>query len=66
MRFRFIDQTKKEFPVSLLCHVTAANQSGYFSRKDRAASRRQRDDLVMLTYMRTAWSLSNKTYSSRA
>jgi len=59
MRFRFIDQAKKEFPASRLCHVMGVSQSGYFSWKDRAASRRQRDDLVMLAHMRTAWSLSN-------
>lgn len=64
MRFRFIDQAKKEFPASRLCHVMGVSQSGYFSWKDRAASRRQRDDLVMLAHMRTAWSLSNETYGS--
>jgi len=64
MRFRFIDQAKKEFPASRLCHVMGVSQSGYFSWKDRPASRRQRDDLVMLAHMRTAWSLSNETYGS--
>ncbi len=64
MRFRFIDQAKKEFPASRLCHVMGVSQSGYFSWKDRPASRRQRDDLVMLAHMRTAWSLSNESYGS--
>lgn len=64
MRFRFIDEAKKEFPASRLCHVMGVSQSGYFSWKDRAASRRQRDDLVMLAHMRAAWSLSNETYGS--
>lgn len=60
MRFRFIDQAKKEFPASRLCHVMGVSQNGYFSLKDRAASRRQRDGLVMLAHMRAAWSLSNE------
>lgn len=64
MRFRFIDEAKKEFPASRLCHVMGVSQSGYYSWKHRAASRRQRDDLVMLAHLRTAWSLSNETYGS--
>ena len=54
MRFRFIDQAKNEFSASRLCHVTGVSQSVYFAWKDRPASRRQRDDLVMLAYMRSA------------
>lgn len=64
MRFRFIDQAKNEFPASRLCHVMGVSQSGYFSWKDRPASRRQRDDMVILAHMRSAWSLSNETYGS--
>ena len=64
MRFRFIDQAKKEFPASRLCRLMGVSQSGYFAWKDRPASRRQRDDLVMLVHVRSAYSLSNETYGS--
>lgn len=64
MRFRFINQAKKQFPLSRLCHVMGVSQSGYFAWKDRPASRRQRDDLVILAHMHSAWSLSNETYGS--
>lgn len=64
MRFRFIDQAKKEFPASRLCHFMGVSQSGYFAWKKRPASRRQRDDMVMLAHVRSAYSLSNETYGS--
>ncbi len=64
MRFRFIDQAKKDFPASRLCRLMGVSQSGYFAWKDRPASCRQRDDLVMLAHVRSAYSLSNETYGS--
>ena len=62
MRFRLIDQAKKEFPVHRLCKVLDVSQSGYFAWKDRPASRRRRDDMVLLAHVRSAFSLSNGTY----
>ena len=64
MKFHFLDQAKKEFPVSRLCYLMGVSQSGYFAWKDRPVSRRQRADLVMLAHIRSAWSLSNGTYGS--
>lgn len=64
MRFRFIDQAKKEFPAYRLCHLMGVSQSGYFAWKARPASRRQHDDMVMLTHIRSAYFLSNETYGS--
>ena len=64
MRFQIIDRAKKEFPVHRLCRVLGVSQSGYFAWKDRPASRRQRDDMVMLAHVRSAFALSNGTYGS--
>ena len=46
MRFRLVDQAKKEFPVHRLCKVLGVSQSGYFAWKDRPASWRQRQDVI--------------------
>ena len=64
MRFRFIDVARKDFPVQRLCRVLGVSPSGYFAWKSRPASRRQRDDMVMLAHVRTAFALSNGTYGS--
>ncbi len=64
MRFQLIDAAKKEFPVQRLCKVLGVSQSGYFAWKSRPASRRQREDLVLLAHVRSAFQLSNETYGS--
>jgi len=64
MRFTFIDAAKEEFPVQRLCKVLGVSQSGYFAWRSRPASRRQRDDLVLLAHVRSAFVLSNGTYGS--
>ena len=64
MRFRLIDAAKEEFPVRRLCKVLGVSQSGYFAWRSRPACRRQRDDLVLLAHVRSAFRLSNETYGS--
>ena len=64
MRFKLVDAAKKEFPVQRLCKVLGVSQSGYFAWQSRPASRRQREDLVLLAHVRSAFALSNGTYGS--
>ena len=64
MRFQLIDAAKEEFPVQRLCKVLGVSQSGYFAWRGRPACRRQREDLVLLTHVRSAFALSNATYGS--
>ena len=64
MRFELIDEAKKEFPVLRLCTVLDVSPSGYFTWKNRPASRRQREDLVLLAHVRSAFCLSHETYGS--
>ena len=64
MRFQLIDAAKKEFPVQRLCKVLGVSESGDFAWKDRPASRRQREDMVLLAHVRSAFALSNGTYGS--
>jgi len=64
MRFTLIDQAKTAFPVHRLCSVLGVSQSGYFAWKGRPACRRQRDDMVLLAHVRSAFAHSNGTYGS--
>jgi putative transposase len=64
MRFRLIDAAKKDFPVQRLCKVLDVSASGYLAWKERPACRRQRDDMVLLARVRSAFALSNGTYGS--
>jgi len=64
MRFQLVDRAKKDFPVHRLCKVLGVSQSGYFAWKDRPASRRQREDMILLAHVRSAFALSNGAYGS--
>ncbi len=64
MRFALIDAEKAEFPVRTMCRVLDVSESGFFAWKGRPASQRQRDDMVYLAHIRTAFVLSNRTYGS--
>ena len=54
MRFALIDQAKNEFPVQRLCKVLGVSQSGYFAHRNRPASKRQHEDMVLLAHVRSA------------
>src|SRR4051794_41731300 len=64
MRFALIDGAKAEFPVHRLCRVLGVSQSGYFAWRGRSACRRQRDDMVLLAHVRSAFAVSHGTYGS--
>jgi putative transposase len=64
MRFARIDGAKAEFPVHRLCRVLGVSQSGYFAWRGQLVCRRQRDDMVLLAHVRSAFALSSGTYGS--
>ena len=64
MRFALIDGAKVQFPVHRLCRVLGVSQSGYFAWRGRPTCRRQRDDMVLLAHVRSAFAVSNGTYGS--
>jgi putative transposase len=64
MKFQFIDTAKESFPVTRLCQVLEVSPSGYFAWRSRPASPRQREDLVLLAHIRSAFARSHGTYGS--
>src|SRR4051812_3113405 len=64
MRFELIDVGSEAFPVKRLCQVLEVSPSGYFAWRGRPASPRQREDLVVLAHIRSAFARSNETYGS--
>lgn len=64
MSFDFIEAEKASFPISRMCRVFGVSQSGFFSWRDRPACHRQRQDMVYLAHVRTAFALSNGSYGS--
>ena len=64
MRFQLIDASKADIPVAQSCHLLGVSQSGYYAWRNRPASRRQHEDMVLLAHIRSAFALSNETYGS--
>lgn len=64
IRFQLIDASKALVPIRVSCRLLRVSQSGYYAWKHRPASKRQRDDMVLLAHIRNAFSLSNETYGS--
>ncbi len=62
MIFGFIEAEKASFPINRMCRVLGVSQSGFFDWQDRPACRRQRQVMVYLAHIRTAFALSNGTY----
>lgn len=64
MSFAFIEAEKASFPISHMCQTLGVSQSGFFAWRERPACQRQRQDMVYLAHIRTAFALSNGTYGS--
>jgi putative transposase len=64
MSFAFIEAEKASFPIHRMCDVLGVSQSGFFAWRDRPACQRQRQDMIYLAHIRTAFALSNGTYGS--
>ncbi len=64
MRFKLIDEAKKQFPVHRLCNVLDVSESGYFAWKHRKPSQPQLNDMVALAHIRSQFKLSHETYGS--
>jgi transposase InsO family protein len=64
MRFRLIDAKKAQIPIRRACRLLGISESGFYAWRHRPASRRQREDMVILAHIRNAFALSNETYGS--
>jgi putative transposase len=64
MSFALIDAEKAGLSIETACGVLNVSVSGYYAWKERKASARQTNDMVMLAHIRAEFSTSNSTYGS--
>lgn len=62
MRFAFVEKHRKSIPTERLCRIVDVTSRGYRAWRDRPASRRQREDLVLLAHIREQHRLSLNSY----
>jgi putative transposase len=64
MSFALIDAKKAEVSVETGCAALGVSVSGFYAWKNRPASARQSDDMIMLAHIRAEFATSNETYGS--
>jgi putative transposase len=64
MKYEFIKTNVSEFPVAKMCEILEISRSGYYARKDRGESKRNRSNRRILVEIQTAFKRSQQTYGS--
>ena len=64
MRFRFIEDHRDEFSVSLMCKVLEVSKSGYYAWRDRPPSKREMANQELAREIEKVFMASGETYGS--
>lgn len=64
MRYRFIEDQRNDYPVTLLCQVMQVARSGYYNWRKQPLSPRKMADLVLLQHIRDIFEEGRQTYGS--
>ena len=62
MRFAFIEEHRKHFPVDRLCRMLNVTSRGFRAWYSRPVSQRQRNDIILLAHIREQYHLSLGSY----
>ncbi len=64
MRYRFIDEHKKAWPVNLMCGVLSVSRSGYYDWTGREPSRREQSNRVLDRRIREIFAHHRQRYGA--
>ena len=64
MRYRFIEDHRADYPVTLLCRVMQPARSGYYAWRNEPLSLRKVADLVLLQHIEDIFEEGRQTYES--
>ena len=64
MRFRFIAEHRRAYPVRVMCRVLKVSPSGYYAWRSRSRSRRSREDRRLKVLIRAIHRQSRKSYGA--
>jgi transposase InsO family protein len=65
MRYRFIQQHRKQFPISAMCRVMQVSPSGYYDWRARPQSPRAGQNRALVVRIKAAHTRSRQTYGRR-
>jgi putative transposase len=64
MRFAFIEERKKEYPVTMMCDMLEVSRSGYYAWRDRVPSQREQHRQELIEQIRQVHDASRCSYGS--
>ena len=64
MRFRFIEEHRRAYPVRVMCRVLRVSPSGYYAWRVRSGSRRSREDRRLKVLIRAIHRQSRRSYGA--
>jgi hypothetical protein len=64
MKYQFIENHRKDYPVRLLCRVMQVTRSGYYAWRKKPLSTRKVADMVLLQHIRDIFEEGRQTYGS--
>jgi putative transposase len=64
MKYGFMEEHREKYKVGSMCEVLKVSRSGYYAWRSRPLSRRQKDNLELLGYIREIHKKSRKLYGS--
>lgn len=65
MKFAFVRDAEKAFPVAAMCRVLGISRSGYYGWRTRLPSKRAQDDAGLLVHVRSAFKAHRRYGSPR-
>ena len=62
--YRLIEAQRTSFPVQFMCRMLGVSRSGYYARRDRPPSKRNRENAALTEQIREIHERSRETYGS--
>ena len=64
MKYRFIEDHRDQYPVTLMCRILEVARSGYYQWRKQPLNARKMADLLLLMHIRDIFAESRNTYGS--
>jgi len=64
VRYKFIEEHREQYPVTLMCRILEVARSGYYEWRKQPLSARKMADLLLLMHIKDIFEQSRETYGS--
>jgi len=64
VKYKFIDDHRDEYPITLMCRILEVTRSGYYKWRKQPLSARKMADLLLVVHLKDTFEQSRETYGS--